>query len=186
MKKLGCGFCFSFFSFLLQTFLESWCGAGTGANTDLGIMPLPTCLPIPGAGSSRQSSWKSRLFPLTPSRAWEKKKGNILFSVDLSINCIHSQEGDSVELPLPSLCSEHIFGKMDPGDATTGPDHHGHVVHEPRCAPCCGEVFPRKHWHTGNYACQEGLEQNKEPKNETKMSHWLGFPSDPQKRWCQQ
>lgn len=50
----------------------------------------------------------------------------------------------------------------------------------------CGEAFPRKHWHTGNHACQEGLQQKKEPRNKTRKSCWLGFPSDPQKRWCQQ
>lgn len=78
-EKISLFFGLFFFFFLLQSFLESWCGAGTGANADLGIMPLPTCLPIPGAGSSTQSSWQSGFFSLTPSRAWgEKGKYSLL------------------------------------------------------------------------------------------------------------
>lgn len=73
-----------FYFFLLQSSLESWCGPGSGANADLCITPwgwgvlhgcLPSSLPIPGAGSSRQQPpGQSRLFSSDTLQDLEKKR----------------------------------------------------------------------------------------------------------------
>lgn len=66
-----------------------------------------------------------------------------------------------MELPLPSLCSK-MMPRLAQGTMARWCMNQGVL-------PAHGKVFPRKHWHTGNHGCQEGLEQ-KEPRNGTTKS----------------
>lgn len=158
---------------------------------------LPTSLTFPGAGSSRQqspgqSSWYSGLFFLQHPQGLGEKKGNILFSVDLGINrngSVRSSANAEASPAQPVLRALRASAEMAMGDAKIHPEHDGHMLHEARCTMLmvrCPQgsggtwatMLVRKDWRRRN---RVGRGRNK-----IRKSCWLGFPSDMQRRWCQQ